>query len=136
MSYDDPQTKIRSAPARVEDRGQHAAVERSAAGASPTAHCDLICDGWDVAEMHRLGPGCPGPQRDQGSTQPVFSVQVHEVPGIDVLHLVDPPGVLLAALALAEPLRRHPHANDLERDRRADDLAADAQHVGVRMRAS
>jgi hypothetical protein len=36
---------------------------------------------------------------------------------------------------LAEPPCRHPDANDLQRDRRADDLAAEAQDVGVRMRA-
>jgi hypothetical protein len=97
--------------------GSKSSRSRSAIGASPTAQYDRICDGCDLAEARGLGPGRPGPQRDQGSAQPVSSVQGHEVPGVDVLHLVDPPGVLLAALALAEPLRRHPHANDLQRDR-------------------
>lgn len=36
----------------------------------------------------------------------------------------DPAGVLLATVVHARPVGRHPHSDDLESDRRAEDLAA------------
>src|SRR6476620_2374250 len=66
---------------------------------------------------------------------PERSVQRYEVPGVDVLDLLDPAGVLLATFGRPEPVCVHPHTHDLERDLRADDLAADAQNVAVRVRA-
>ena len=56
----------------------------------------------------------------------VRSVQRYEVLRVDVLNLLDPAGILLATLGRPEPVRGHPHSHDLKRDRRADDLAADA----------
>lgn len=51
------------------------------------------------------------------------------LPG-NLLNLVHAPLILFFS---AEKVRRHPGADDLDRQRRTDDFPADAKDIGIRM---